>query len=102
MREVCHAIFLYLGPKYIKMPATDEDALKAVEEFEEKFGFPRCLGAVVGTHVNIKRPSNNPADYHNWKDSYFANYLDMRDHKYCFTYVVRWPESVRDAHIFVH
>ena len=35
VREVCHAISLYLGPKYIKISTTYEDVLKAVEEFEK-------------------------------------------------------------------
>ena len=35
VREVYHAITLHLGPKYIKIPTTDEDVLKAVEEFEK-------------------------------------------------------------------
>ena len=59
VREVCHAISLHLGPKYVKMPATEEDVSKAVQEFEKKLGFPQCLGAVDVTHVFIKRLSKN-------------------------------------------
>ena len=35
VRDVCRAISLHLGPKYIKMPTTDEDVLNAVEAFEK-------------------------------------------------------------------
>ena len=54
VKEVCHAISLHPGPKYIKTPEIEEDVLKAVEEFEKKFGFTRCLGALDGIHVFIK------------------------------------------------
>ena len=41
--EVCCAISVHLGSKYIKMPTTKEDAPKAVEEFEKSFVFLSVL-----------------------------------------------------------
>ena len=47
-------------------------------------GFPQCLGAVDGRHVNIKKAETNTKDYMNRKGPYSFNVQAAADYQYCF------------------
>ena len=85
IRRVTHAIAIaiHLGPQYISIPLT-EDAVKKVTKFFSAFCIPQCLGAIDGTHINIKQPSSNSTDYINRKGHYSLNVQACCDYRYCF------------------
>lgn len=57
IRSVSYALTVYLGPKYIKLPVTEEEVKDKVENFYRVFGVTQCIGAIDGTHIDIKAPT---------------------------------------------
>ena len=100
IRRVTKAISNHLADKYIRLPRTEEED-KFRSLFFEKHGFAQCLGAVDGTHIAIKRPSENFTDYINRNGRYSLNIEAVAYHKYCFIDVsIKWPGCVHDARVF--
>lgn len=85
----------------IKLPYTINEANEMVSKFYLSHGFPQCLRAVDGSHVNIKKPMTNTNDYMHRKGHYSCNVQAAGDYQYCFfNVVIKWPRSVHDARIF--
>ena len=84
VRKVCDVIvlglkflgpkfFTVLGPKYIKLFATEQEMKDLVKGMENKYGFPQAFGCVDGTHIAISQPTENPHDYFSYKQKYTLN-----------------------------
>ena len=50
------------------MPTPDENRWRQIAlEFNERFDFPLCLGAIDGKHIRIKKPHRSGSKYYNYK-----------------------------------
>lgn len=101
IRMVSSVITLHLGPRYIKLPMTEESVKEKVSMFFNAFGVPYCLGATDETHIEIKQSLLNSSDYINRKACYTLNVQALCDCRCCFMdVIVKWPGSVHDAKMF--
>jgi len=60
------AQFLFIS---FQFPTTDDERIHVGNEFERKWDFPNCLGAVDGKHVKITPPTGSGSFYWNWRVS---------------------------------
>ena len=103
IRRVCAAICEHLGPLFIRLPTTEAEVKEKTSQFFDRFSLPQCLGAVDGTHIEIKQPSRNATDFVNQKSRFSLNVQACCDCSCQFMdVVVKWPGSVHDACMFIN
>ena len=52
--QICDAIWTVLAPTYVQLPETPAQWLVKAKEFETRWDYPRCVGALDGKHVQIQ------------------------------------------------
>jgi hypothetical protein len=50
-----------------QIPKTEAEWKVIAKEFNDKWNFPNCLGAVDGKHVSIKKTPHTGSYYYNYK-----------------------------------
>uniref|UniRef100_A0A672H9J5 DDE Tnp4 domain-containing protein n=1 Tax=Salarias fasciatus TaxID=181472 RepID=A0A672H9J5_SALFA len=99
-QEVITAINVVVRPKYIKHPSSAEFR-EIVQGFRDRWRFPQVGGCIDGTHIKIRAPSNNSADYYNRKGDYSIILQGVVDHKLRFWDInVGCPGKVHDARVY--
>lgn len=68
------------------MPANEREWEIISEEFEDKWNFPHCVGAMDGKHITLQAPLNSGSDYFNYKSFFSIVLLAVVDAKYNFIY----------------
>ena len=87
LRETCGEIWNMLSPIYLKAPSSTEDWRAIAEQFDERWNFPGCIGALDGKHIGIECPRNMGSAFYNYKNFHSVVLLAMCDAKYSFTMV---------------
>ena len=98
LHEFCQAVVDTMR-EYIAIPAGDR--LRSIRDgFQNKWGFPQCIGAIDGTHIPIIAPKEHPLDYYNRKGYHSVLMQALVDDQYRFLDVYTgWPGSVHDARV---
>ena len=67
VNEVCDAIKAEFAAEVIQCPTTTEEWTAIAEQFEKRWQFPHCCGALDGKHVAVTCPWNTGSLYRNYK-----------------------------------
>ena len=85
IKETCAVIWNVLMSRDVfKAPSNFIEWLKIAEEFENKWNFPHCLGAIDGKHVVIQAPQRSGSMYFNYKKTHSIVMLAVCDANYKF------------------
>ena len=102
VHEFSQVIVEQLSSQYITIPFR-QDLRRIVDDFELKWNFPQCVGAIDGTHLPIVSPKENALDYYNRIGYHSVILQALVDHEYTFLDVyVGWPGSVHDARVLAN
>ena len=99
--EVCHAIFMEYQDEVWVTPSTEDGWRDVADDFERKWNFPHCCGALDGKHIAIQKPAKSGTLYHNYKGFFSIVILALVDASYKFLWVnVGSNGASSDAGIF--
>ena len=88
IRETCQVLWLVLTEKgFLAVPKTTNAWLSIADEFEKRWNFPHCLGAIDGKHIVIQAPARSGSLYYNYKKSFSIVLLAVCNARYEFTLV---------------
>ncbi|CAL1267507.1 unnamed protein product [Larinioides sclopetarius] len=100
--DVCRALIQVLK-SYIELPSTPEEWTAVAADFEKKWQFPHCIGAMDGKHVEIECPPNSVSDFINYKGFFSIVLLALVDANYKFLFVdIGCQGRISDGGVFKH
>jgi len=68
------------------LPSTEEHCLSISEEYENKWNFPHCVGAIDSKHIQLQSPTGSGSDFFNYKSHFSIVLMALVDADYNFLY----------------
>ena len=77
LKEVCDAIYNVLSSIYMRAPSRENEWRHIVDDFEQLWDLPHCIGAIDRKHIGIDCPKKSGSNFYNYK-SFFSIVLLAR------------------------
>ncbi|XP_023664998.2 uncharacterized protein [Paramormyrops kingsleyae] len=101
--ETCAAVYQVMKNDFLKTPSTEAEWRTIAQDFEVKWQFPHCLGALDGKCINIQFPVKSGSLHHDYKGRSSVVITAAVDANYRFIYAsVGTQGSVSDSGVFTH
>lgn len=71
----------------LQIPKTQEKWMEVVNEFDTKWNFPHCVGAIDGKHVALQCPIKSSSEFINYKGFFSIVLFALVDANYNFMFV---------------
>lgn len=82
LTDFCNSMLKRYLHQEIQFPDNLEQRKLMADRFEKRWQFPGVLGAIDGSHIPIKKPTYEGAEYHNYKGWSSTVLLACCDYKY--------------------
>jgi hypothetical protein len=71
----------------LQVPSTEAEWQRVADEFEQKWNFSNCIGALDGKRINLQAPINSGSFYYDYKQNFSVILMALVDANYNFLYV---------------
>ena len=88
IRETCKALWNVMAENgFLSVPSSSKEWLDVSQDFERRWNFPNCVGAIDGKHIIIQCPSRAGSMFFNYKKFHSVVLMAVVNAKYQFTIV---------------
>lgn len=87
VKDTVKAIYKVLAPDNFCFPRTEEEWKVVAQDFEDRWNFPHCIGAMDGKHIAISPPLESGSMFFNYKDFFSVVLMAVVDAQLRFVWV---------------